>query len=304
MYNYIVYNIRISSSFALPLIRLEEELDPDLTIVFGSIEKSVEKPLFMLNGCAYSEKQALIHIDGVADFFAENGTSIIVELLDGVEVDEQVLAQYTINNVMTMILLQRSIHPMHGSGLNIRGRGIAISGDAGVGKSSLSHTLIENGYEIMTDDLIGIEVSEMPIMLHYGPLIQRFTEESIDWFKLDQAKLNEIHNLDGKRMMILEQPHSKEAVPLVMMIVLKTGNVEFPVLNRIDGAQKLEVVMKHTYRELLFRFRSLIARVFGHSSIVANNIEIYELIRPVEGYTTEAQMNLILNQLEEIKVYG
>ena len=67
------------------------------------------------------------------------------------------------------LLMQRKILPLHGSAVAIDGKAYAIVGDSGAGKSTLASAFLNKGYQLLSDDVIAVSLSQMKTfhLLHH-----------------------------------------------------------------------------------------------------------------------------------------
>ena len=61
---------------------------------------------------------------------------------------------------MGAILMQRRLLPLHGSAIAINGKAYAIVGDSGAGKSTLASAFLNKGYQLISDDVIAVSLSQ------------------------------------------------------------------------------------------------------------------------------------------------
>ena len=66
---------------------------------------------------------------------------------------------YILGTCMGALLLQRKILPLHGSAIAINGKAYAIVGDSGAGKSTLASAFLNKGYQLLSDDVIPVSLS-------------------------------------------------------------------------------------------------------------------------------------------------
>ena len=81
---------------------------------------------------------------------------------------------------MGAILMQRKVFPLHGSAIAINGKAYAFVGDSGAGKSTLASAFLNKGYQLLSDDVIAVSLSQdenIHLLLHpilsksYGKIV-------------------------------------------------------------------------------------------------------------------------------------
>ena len=55
--------------------------------------------------------------------------------------------------------------PLHGSAIAIDGKAYAIVGDSGAGKSTLASAFLNQGYQLLSDDVIAVSLSKKNLFL-------------------------------------------------------------------------------------------------------------------------------------------
>ena len=75
------------------------------------------------------------------------------------ESDENEIRLYILGLVWGLLLMQRKIFPLHGSAIAINGKAYAFIGDSGAGKSTLASAFLSKGYQLLSDDVIAVSLS-------------------------------------------------------------------------------------------------------------------------------------------------
>lgn len=115
----------------------------------------------------------------IADFgIRADGREIIVHAGDG-EADAEVA------NLIEGPILARATRLagrpcLHATALASDGRAIALMGPSGVGKSSLAWALIEQGCDLVSDDMVGITLGQGGPMAHPGRTCLRMWPDSVE----------------------------------------------------------------------------------------------------------------------------
>lgn len=155
MHIYTAYGLCLASEIPLPglpiatgspdvVIRLASAVDPETA---GIRDKAPSPAGYRVLGT----------LDGVGQFWIEDGCSISVKPAAGVGADQ--LAPSILGTAMAVILLQRGFLVLHASSVVIGQTAIAFMGGPGWGKSTLAAAFHAQGYSVMTDDVTAIEVT-------------------------------------------------------------------------------------------------------------------------------------------------
>lgn len=144
---YYAYNLYIGSQIILPELPISNANRFDVIIKRGKVDLSEYQE-------STNRDCALGVLEGLAKVKIENGKTITIELLPGI--DESCLSASIVNGCMAVILRQRSYFVLHASSVIIDGIVVAFVGNSGAGKSTLAAFFAEYGYEVLTDDIMAI----------------------------------------------------------------------------------------------------------------------------------------------------
>ena len=95
---------------------------------------------------------ALINLQQAGRILIEDGTKITVQTGDPEKLS--VLFSNIMATALPLTLLQRGRPLLHGSCVEKDGRAICFLGESGAGKSTAARVLVENGYRLISDDII------------------------------------------------------------------------------------------------------------------------------------------------------
>lgn len=169
MYYYRMYGMKIVSDREIFQLLTEEKAqildakenkkDEDLPVIYIQNGVSDEMKTRDKNGDKWG-------ID-LKDSWISNRTAWI-NVLDGERICYEVkpdgldsrLNTYLLGFGMALIAIQKGILPIHSSGIMKGDNAILISGDSGAGKSTLTAAYIENGYDLMADDVTFLKKSD------------------------------------------------------------------------------------------------------------------------------------------------
>ena len=146
---------------------------------------------------------------------------------------------------MGVILLQRKILPLHGSVIAIDGKAYAFVGDSGAGKSTLASAFLNQGYQILTDDVIPIQLNEenIPIVTPSYPQ-QKLWQESLDQFGVDSNQYRPLFARETKFSVPVDSKFYSE--PLTTMPgyfeLIKTNDDEVEI-HSIEGLNRLHTII-------------------------------------------------------------
>ncbi|NJR75120.1 MAG: hypothetical protein HC773_18735, partial [Scytonema sp. CRU_2_7] len=167
MKSYKAYNLCIASELQLPEL-IETEGEPDVIVRFGKVDNAT----------------AMRHDGGqnflgetpeVAECFIRNGREIIINPVAGV--DEALLRTVLLGPILCVLLRQRGLLVLHASCININHKGVAFMGGSGWGKSTLVTAFHTKGYDVLTDDVLPIQIKTgQPVVFPSYPQFKLWPE--------------------------------------------------------------------------------------------------------------------------------
>ncbi|MCJ8009108.1 aldolase [Lederbergia wuyishanensis] len=298
----------INKAFGLNII--SEVPLPELSIVSDSIDNVdivIEyRDLFDLweqsskpnRYFSVKKNSVLFHVPNVAIYLIENGKNIYVSPSIGAHEDQ--IRLYLLGTCMGAILLQRKILPLHGSAIAINGKAYAIVGDSGAGKSTLASSLLNKGYQLLSDDVIPVTISQkgFPIVTPAYPQ-QKLWQESLDAFGMTSTDYRPIIERESKFAIPVSSKFSTEALPLAGVFELIKTNHDEIIIDPILKLERLHTLFYHTYRNFFISDLGLREWHFQITAGIANNVPIYRLQRPIDSFSANDLASLILNTIKK-----
>jgi hypothetical protein len=212
MYTYKAFNLGIHSELLLPEL-IPSQRAADVTIRFGKLNERKQHT----NGDNY----LLGEIEGFGKLLVQRGREIILD--PHPVADESVLRPFILGAIMSILLRQRGLLVLHASSVVINDVAVAFMGESGWGKSTLAESFHAQGYSILTDDLMAIQLdSQQPLVIPSFPQIKLWPDaaasfghapDSLPLLNPETQKL--VHQLSDR---FFETP-----VPLKRLYVLAFG---------------------------------------------------------------------------------
>lgn len=157
---------------------------------------------------------------GRVRFRITNGERISWQRLDGDVSDGEIRASL-LGSAVAAVLIQRGVLVLHGNALAREGRAIACLGHSGAGKSTLAFALMEQGWQVLADDLVAITPDGR--VLPGIPRIKLW-HDAAEGFGLDPALLPPVH--PGMRKYVLAGEaiaRSPEPMRLAALYLIQTA---------------------------------------------------------------------------------
>jgi hypothetical protein len=252
------------------------------------LELSDSKSRFVMN-----ETLVMFKVPDTAIFLIEEGRRITVSPLS--DYKEDVIRLYVLGSCMGAILMQRGILPLHGSAVSINGKAYAIVGNSGAGKSTLASAFLHKGYQLLTDDVIGVYFTKknVPMVIPSYPQ-QKLWQKSLDEFGIDNREFRPIYQRETKFAIPIKNQFLSKPLPLAGLFELALTENEEIEIKQIEGLSRLQTLLIHTYRNSLIENLGLTNWHFTKSTNIINQINMYHLRRPINAFTANELVSLIL----------
>jgi hypothetical protein len=299
---YKAFGLNMISEIPLPeLPRLSDQnILIDVEITIGDLAKEWTKLIPKEEDIFVKENLVMFQIPNIAIFSIQEGKKITVLPLAGFSEDAARL--YILGTCMGAILFQRKILPLHGSAIVIDGKAYGFVGDSGVGKSTLASAFINSGYQLLTDDVIAISLSQedIPVAIPSYPQ-QKLWQESLNEFGMEKHQYRPLLDRETKYAVPIPTNFTAESIPLAGIFeIVKTQNEQIEICP-IQGLERLHTLFYHTYRNFMLSPSGLLPWHFDTMTRVVNKIHIYQLRRPVSRFTANELPTLIVNTLQSGK---
>lgn len=283
MNTYRAFGLNIASEYELDELVTGCDGAPDLMIMNGKVsdvfsDHETEKPARKIQGEVFC-----LNVPKVAKYSVEKGAHILIEPCKGASLEE--IKLYLLGSCMGALLFQRRTLPLHGSCINIGGKGVLLTGKSGAGKSTIASALYRKGYKMITDDVAAVRVGEFNEAVVYpGYPGQKLWEDAIERIGVreDKRSLNRISRAITKYAIKSHAWFCHQEIPLRVIVEIVPQSLVQIKLEEIKLSGKLKLIMKNTYRPRLPAEMGLKEWHFQQSVAVANQVKAYRISRPLD----------------------
>lgn len=115
-------------------------------------------------------------------------------------VDRRTFEANLMNFVLGTALTLRGEEPLHSTVLDLEGRAVGLLGQSGAGKSTLAALLISRGADLVTDDMLRVEISQGLAIAHQGPYRLKLLADPGRRFLADALADGHFNSISGKIM--------------------------------------------------------------------------------------------------------
>lgn len=207
--------LRVASDLPLPeLVPWTGDDRPcDLEIRLGTVPERLEAPVFegpVLQVGA--DGTCRFAIEAVATYLVEGGCRITVQPRLAADVPD--IRVFLLGSVFGFLCHQRGLLPLHAGCLGIDGSAVAIAGEAGAGKSTLTAAFLRRGFRVLADDVTVVDTAAPsgPVVLPSFPRIKLW-RDAIDglgyptaWMERTRADLEKFQLPTGAAFDVAPSP--------------------------------------------------------------------------------------------------
>lgn len=291
-YKYSMHGLNIESEFELLAVRAEFR-EPDLTICIGEIPNEVRNPNIVRSKLIASKTECIIRMSKIGRFYILNGNKIIVEPLPGVKKTEYRV--FLEGRGISAILNQKKMLTLHGSGIYKEDKGILILGHSGAGKSSLVTGLLEDGYEILTDDVIACYQRNSKIFMKPGMPVQKISKSLVEKYNLEQFILGKVDypGVKHDKYHIDRLDNYRSIDTEIKTIIYIKPHLTDTKLVELHGMDKIEMLLKNTYMKKFVDLYLGFDEKFNIINKLAENTNIYLMNREYSVDSINEQIKLL-----------
>lgn len=278
MYNYILFDLPISSEIELSRFPSVKSLNTTVSIKYGAIHHAIGHKLTHAYVNIISEMEVFLHWPDVGGFLIKDGNQVIVEPDDRAKTE--LTASFILGPVLAALLHQRQNLVLHAGSIRVKDKAVGFIGESGWGKSTLIATLGKTGYPVMTDDQIVFKNTDHALPEIYAgyPFIKLWPDAIINIGDIP-ANYPPIYPDVDKRLYTGNVEFCNKPLPLKNIYVLSFGDEV--KISKLPGQQAFQQIIRHTFAMRVFENQFTFNRHhFYQSAQILNKINVYNLSRP------------------------
>ncbi|EGI2115024.1 aldolase [Listeria monocytogenes] len=298
-YTYYAFGLNILSELPLPELNCPAIPDDNIDIVIKTRDlANAEIQLDEEKGFTVYRNEVVFEVSNTALFSIRNGREIIVVPLE--EFDKDRVRLYVLGTCMGVLLMQQHILPLHGSAVAVDGKAYTIVGNSGAGKSTLASAFINEGYKLISDDVIPVTFSDknIPVIQPSYPQ-QKLWEESLNNFGMDARAYQPLFERETKYSIPVKNSFHNQPIPLGGIFELVKGSGESVGIRKIEGLEGFRILLHHTFRGSLLQKLGLREWHFIYSSNILREVHTFQVTRSTSKFTPYDLVSKILNTMKE-----
>lgn len=250
MYVYTAYNLCIHSEIPLPELVVSQG-SPDIIVRFEKLESIPQETID--KGYRFGGK-----VPGFGKLLIQDGQEILLDPVP--EMNESILRAYILGPLLAIVLRQRGLLVLHASSVAINNGTVAFLGASGWGKSTLAEAFHYQGYSVLTDDVMAIEIQRnKAIALPSFPQVKLWPEAAASIGHIPED-LPTLHPHTDKLSHYLSDGFCHTPLPLKRIYVLAVGTEH--AITRLQPQAAFVELVRHSRAAI-----SLTAQAFVSSHL-------------------------------------
>ncbi len=162
---------------------------------------------------------------------------------------ENILRPSILGPIFSVLLRQRGLLAIHASCVDIDGEAVGFIGNSGWGKSTLANAFYNQGYPLLTDDVMAIQVNEAsekhPITFPAYPCVKLLPDAAAS-LGYDFEKLNVIYSALPKRHNQLAERFAQKPLPVKRIYALEKIAAPHHQVQALSSQDALVELIRHS----------------------------------------------------------
>jgi len=268
MYSYIICGLTFCSELYFPELQPIKN-KPDITISF---KKDLTKFVFSSTNTINS----FIAENEIATVLFSQGCEIVIEPTENVKDD--VLRNFILGAVLADLLRQRGLLVFHGSAIEINNSAVAFLGGSGWGKSTIASAFHKQGYGLITDDVMAVDMATgSPMALPSFPKTKLW-KDAATAMEHNVEQLPKVHSDSEKYINCIAEGFAKIPLPLSRIYILAVGQEH--KIESIKGREALMELLRHSHGIDLLELPEFATSNFNQCLKLLEHVSICRLVRP------------------------
>ncbi|MCP3919694.1 MAG: hypothetical protein GY711_29525 [bacterium] len=279
MYRYCVSGLSLSSEFPLPELG---DARAEATGVLIRREPVDVAPPDGHSGGSWARMEpddATLHWRDFGTIRVRRGELVEVDAHE--DIDPAWVRTVVLGQVMTLVLAQRGLFPLHASSVAVGGSAIALAADSGDGKSTLAAALVAHGQAFLSDDVSALR-QDGPT-LHVQPSVrrQKLDDSSLRALGHDPESFPHVHSREAKRAVPVPAENVGGELPLRAVYVLEhSEQADGPSFEVLPRATAFTQLMRHLHRVELLTSMLGQEEILRRCAAVASAVPLVRFRRP------------------------
>jgi len=241
-----------------------------------------------------SEDDFFLDVFDTAQYRVQSGNRVLIHPYE--HSDESSVNLFLQSSVTAALLHQRTMLPFHGNTFEFEGKGIAICGQCGSGKSSISAAFCQNGASLINDDISPVNVSDKDVTITSVNTRFKLWSDALMNLEIESNQLDRIRPMTNKFYLpSTDKPKTRQK--LNHIFILSTHSKTDFIVNELNGIDKYIILHNCIYRKLYLRGMPPTEKIYLKQLFkIASSVKIAQIGRPYACDIYDA-MNVIRKEI-------
>jgi hypothetical protein len=301
-YSYQAFGLNFRTCLPCPEL-LPSNQPPEVTITYGQVPEALEAPLAAGEWYQSTPGLILLKIRNVAKYLVKDGKEIIIDRAP--QASDADVRLFLLGSAMGALMHQRGLLPLHGSAIRLPdGTAAIFMGPSGIGKSTLAAAFRQRGYVVAADDvsLIFSGADGTPILQPAYPELKLWAEAAAKIGE-DAEVLPRARTLLEKFSLCFHDVFDGSPLPVRLLYILETAEDELFEITRLQGVEKLEGLLRNTYRLIFIDDIDQRRLHFQLCASLGSKIVMSRVQRPRQNFRLKELVELLERDFGKGKFY-
>ena len=286
MYFYKVYGLVFKSNIQMPqLLEASSKNHADAEIIVGKVPEAVIEQARDSFG---EDTGEAIWFHNSKGYFYATASEILVQPKENHTLDD--IIPFIQGYCFALFFRMRGMQAVHCSALRSKDGAILIAGFSGCGKSTICDKLLQEGYQLMADDVAILQVEGEKIMVYPAFPLRKMCRDALTREDYDVNELEYIDEERDKFAIPYEGEFDENPAPLHSMIILKKHKTGDVVVKKETGGDMVTSFLESLFLVGTFSHLGLPpAQMQGIMELLSKMDSLYSVSRPI-GQDTLAEV--------------
>jgi hypothetical protein len=267
VYTSLAYGLRVQSDFLL-LDSIDPTDEPDVTVRLSSLAEVSVAP--------NQGNEILVSLPWGLKLLVRAGREVVLDV--PAEVDLAVVRAHVLGAAMACVLRQRGCLVLHASCVAQGERAFAFLGGSGWGKSTLASLFHQQGYSLLTDDVMAIQMDgPVPLAVPSFPEVKLLPDAAAA-VGINDEGVPMLQSLSYKNIQRLDQHFATHPIPLTHLYILRVGEVRD--ISPVPGPLAFTELIQHSRATKTMADQAFMKQHFQQCSALVKSVRFSYLQRP------------------------
>lgn len=233
-------------------------------------------------------------------YLVQNANEIVVDKREENKTDKDVKS-YVISHGLAFILHMLDAVALHGATIGKNDKALTIIGTSGSGKSTISTSLMKQGYQLVADDISVMKVTKDDIQVQIAVPQQKYCKDTALKEGYNIEDLECINEARDKYRLILKEEELYQGNRSLAGIfeIMPDKNATKVFVEQPKGLELLKLLSYNMFSQYLFsNTNGMSPKVFQAALEIAKRVPVYTIHRPQGMDTVEEITNTIISLVE------